>query len=563
MPSTSALAPAESSESDDTNEQAPKRPKKTYKRKRRSKKTPVQPEADASQNGEVNGIPSPSMDWIAGKPQDIPEKVTEKPPTCSPNLSADSSAFDAFTLYFDEEVWTIIVTETNRYADQVGKANWEPLSVSELKAYIGMLILMSIHPLPQVYLYWSSDQLFNVKEISRVMTFKRYQQITSCLHLNDNTQQPERTSPGYDRCYKVRPLIEALNKNFRKEYSPSSHVAVDESMILFKGRSAMKQYMPMKPKIKRGYKVWSLADSETGYLCRFEVYQGRNGERPTDQTLGEHVVLSLTEDIVEEGSQVFFDNFFSSTKLLLQIRERGVFACGTFRTNKRDLPPEVKIDNKLSRGEYLYRSKGPVSAYQWRDTKNVHMMSNFHDPEEQASMERKLPCGKKVQVTCPMSVKDYNRWMGGVDCFDQKRNAYPVDRRSKKWWHRIFYFLVDAAIVNAFVQHKAYHSDDDVALLHFKVLLGRQLIKRHTFRTARKSQVHFQRKQGRRRGSLITGVPSEIRLEGRDHFPQENAKRRRCRWCSTKSKEARTRYVCSSCDVPLCVGCFSSFHLPK
>ncbi|XP_040061902.3 piggyBac transposable element-derived protein 4-like [Ixodes scapularis] len=325
----------------------------------------------------------------------------------------------------------------------------------------------------------------------------------------------------------------------------------------------MKQYMPMKPKIKRGYKVWSLADSETGYLCRFEVYQGRNGERPTDQTLGEHVVLSLTEDIVEEESEVFFDNFFSSTKQLLQLRERGVFACGTFRTNKRDLPPEVKIDNKLSRGEYLYRSKGPVSAYQWRDTKNVHMMSNFHDPEEQASMERKLPCGKKVQVTCPMAVKDYNRWMGGVDCFDQKRNAYPVDRRSKKWWHRIFYFLIDAAIVNAFVQHTAYHSDDDVALLHFKVLLGRQLIKRHTFRTARKSQVHFQRKQVRRRGSLITGVPSEIRLEGRDHFPQENAKRRMCRWCSTKSKEARTRYVCSSCDVPLCVGCFSSFHLSK
>ncbi|KAH6941205.1 hypothetical protein HPB50_015095 [Hyalomma asiaticum] len=29
---------------------------------------------------------------------------------------------------------------------------------------------------------------------------------------------------------------------------------VDESMILFKGRSSMKQYVPMKPKIKRGYK---------------------------------------------------------------------------------------------------------------------------------------------------------------------------------------------------------------------------------------------------------------------------------------------------------------------
>lgn len=133
--------------------------------------------------------------------------------------------------------------------------------------------------------------------------------------------------------------------------------------------------MPMKPKIKRGYKVWSLADSQSGYLCKFDLYQGCTECRPTDMGLGEHVVLTLTEDVVEAGSQVFFYNFFSSTRLLLlRLRQRDVFACGTFRPHKKYLPQEVKVDNKLQRGAFLYRSKGPVSVYQWRDIKNVHVM---------------------------------------------------------------------------------------------------------------------------------------------------------------------------------------------
>jgi len=42
-----------------------------------------------------------------------------------------------------------------------------------------------------------------------------------------------------------------------------------------KGRSAIKQYIPLKP-TKRGYKLWIRADSKTGYVCKykFEVYSG-------------------------------------------------------------------------------------------------------------------------------------------------------------------------------------------------------------------------------------------------------------------------------------------------
>ncbi|KAL1426851.1 hypothetical protein MTO96_017929 [Rhipicephalus appendiculatus] len=90
--------------------------------------------------------------------------------------------------------------------------------------------------------------------------------------------------------------MEMLKANFQKEYKPSSHVTDDESMVLFKGRLAMKQYMPLKPKIEQGYKVWSIADSETGYLCKFDLYQGRTECQPTDVGLvfSRHALLTCS-----------------------------------------------------------------------------------------------------------------------------------------------------------------------------------------------------------------------------------------------------------------------------
>ncbi|GFS85859.1 hypothetical protein NPIL_346571 [Nephila pilipes] len=46
-----------------------------------------------------------------------------------------------------------------------------------------------------------------------------------------------------------------FSKRYRVIFNPNEMQAIDESMIPFKGRSSLKQYIPNKP-IKRGYKVW-------------------------------------------------------------------------------------------------------------------------------------------------------------------------------------------------------------------------------------------------------------------------------------------------------------------
>ena len=47
----------------------------------------------------------------------------------------------------------------------------------------------------------------------------------------------------------------------------------------------MKQYLPLKP-VKRGFKVWAMADALNGYLYDFNVYTGATEERNTSRGEG-------------------------------------------------------------------------------------------------------------------------------------------------------------------------------------------------------------------------------------------------------------------------------------
>ena len=71
----------------------------------------------------------------------------------------------------------------------------------------------------------------------------------SNIHEKDNAAIPNNNT---DKLYKLRPMIHNLDSNFVKLYNVFHRVNIDESMILFKGRSAIKQSNPMKP-INRGF----------------------------------------------------------------------------------------------------------------------------------------------------------------------------------------------------------------------------------------------------------------------------------------------------------------------
>ncbi|XP_040075457.1 piggyBac transposable element-derived protein 3-like [Ixodes scapularis] len=143
-----------------------------------------------------------------------PSKIVTTPKTWDPVYSTKTPTkpIDALKLFFDSEVIELIVSETNRYAQQNNRHDWRDLEKSELEAFLGMLLLMSVNPMYHFYLYLDSDSFFANHEILGVMTLKRFQDILNCLHLSDNTKEKKRGEDGYDKLWKVRPLIEALNQ---------------------------------------------------------------------------------------------------------------------------------------------------------------------------------------------------------------------------------------------------------------------------------------------------------------------------------------------------------------
>ncbi|XP_051168542.1 piggyBac transposable element-derived protein 4-like [Leptopilina boulardi] len=283
---------------------------------------------------------------------------------------------------------------------------WTDICAKELQAWIGMHILMGIHQLPRLRDYWSSDSVLRVEAISNVMTRDRFKQITASIHLNSNDTMLPRGNINYDKLYKVRPLIEVLNKNIKKHYRNSMTVAVDESMILFKGRSTLKQYNPMKP-IKRGYKVWCLAASQTGYVLSFEVYTGKSDSSVSSgYTLGERVVIQLTDHLRNTGILVAFDKFFTSVNLMKELKAKQIFA-----------------------------TKGCVGAIKWMDSKPVTILTTVHNPTTVTFVTRKNKDGTKISVPCREAISAYNKFMAAVDRFDHFKERYGIGRRSKKWWH--------------------------------------------------------------------------------------------------------------------------------
>ena len=267
-----------------------------------------------------------------------------------PTVPIPSSPVEVFTLFFTDDIMTFVVEQSNLYAKQVlGEeryAEWEKISVPELRAYFGFMILMGLYPKPAVRDYWKRDPFVNYPPISERISRDRFYDIGRYLHFADNTTLVPRGQPGHDRLGKVRPVMEKVSERFLSLYNPHCENSMDEAMLRFEGRSSLKQYMPAKP-VKRGIKVWCRADAHNGYLCEYEVYTGRS--EGVQDGLGKRVVLGLSQKLEGLRYHLYFDNFFSSVSLLSTLLDKGLYACGTARQSYKDFPASLKMRGKSKR----------------------------------------------------------------------------------------------------------------------------------------------------------------------------------------------------------------------
>jgi hypothetical protein len=290
-------------------------------------------------------------------------------------------------------------------------------------------------------------------------------------------------------------------------------------MAKFKGRSTLKQFLPLKP-IKRGIKIWMRCDAKSGYTYDLNIYKGKE-EICKKNSLGERVVKKLASTIKSSNVVLAFDRFFTSAKLLVSIDFPAV---GTYMSNRRNVPI---FNSKLKRGEYEFRTSDVgLCASRWMDSKEVLVMSNCHSNVADV-VNRKMKDGSSKEFGCPIAIADYNKIMGGVDLADQKAAVYDINRKSTKWWKKVFFKLLMLSVVNSWIIHQAMHRQK-TTLIVFLTTLAEKMIEEGTKNSKRKPKSGGRPAKNRKARQTQLAQSSK----GQTHWPIKAGGRKRCIRCT-------------------------------
>ena len=474
---------------------------------------------------------------------------------------------DYYRLYLSDDLVEHFVTETNRYASQtivtIGPQKqftrlkkWREADSPEMKKFIGLVLLTGLVTKPSIESYWSTLPILYTPIFSQIMPRNRFQALLRFWHCNDNSHEPARNSPNRDRLFKIRPLVTHLQEKFQLVYTPDKFVAVDESLLLWKGQLVFKQYIPLK-RARFGIKLFNVCE-DTGYTYKFHIYTGKEdpGFQIEDQippeaahlTATEKIVVFMMNSLLDQGYQLFMDNWYTGSRLYLYMMRRKTVCCGTMRENRAPMAVRQLVVSQQEPMKAL--RSGPLLFVKWQSSKVVYMLSTMHSEAMQQVTRRG---GQKVSK--PSCVVSYNSKMGGVDRADQMLQPYDATRKTTRWYKKVMVHLLQVSLLNSFlVFKKDQGSSKDFVTFQCDVISdllfadspapAPQLPR--TEDVARLTERHFL-----------------------SHVPQTGGKRtttRKCKVCTKSGTRKETAFCCKQCPShpALCViPCFEVYHTQK
>jgi len=231
--------------------------------------------------------------------------------------------------------------------------------------------------------------------------------------------------------------------------------------------------------------------SYTGSVIKFHIYTGaptddelvkekakkkanKTSSTETNSRLVELILSIIPPSFHHSGKLIAFDNYYNYFSMHAALDKIGVYALGTFA--HRGKPPAIpgrgnfpmkydKADcDKLNKGWFrqavqsISGTKQRLLALVWRDNKLVSFLSGinvFSAPSwTKALRKTKTSNGLREEVPAhPVSVL-YNQYMGGVDLFDYYMACYPLGHKARRWYMRVFFWLLNMSIVVVFIYIK-------------------------------------------------------------------------------------------------------------
>ncbi|XP_047370485.1 uncharacterized protein LOC124957500 [Vespa velutina] len=100
---------------------------------------------------------------------------------------------------------------------------WTDITVSEVKKFLGLIVLMGQVKKDVLYDYWFTDATVETTFFSKVMSRNRFLQIMQSWHFCNNYS----ISPNSHRLAKVQPVIDYLKQKFNDMYKPYQQLSLD------------------------------------------------------------------------------------------------------------------------------------------------------------------------------------------------------------------------------------------------------------------------------------------------------------------------------------------------
>ncbi|GBO18512.1 PiggyBac transposable element-derived protein 2 [Araneus ventricosus] len=485
-----------------------------------------------------------------------------------------------FVKYFlTDELFQKILDESMLYAFQKDPNSVFQITKTDLQKYLGICLLTSVTQNSNVRDFW--NDVVGMELVKNTMSLNNFEKFRSNLHFNNNEKEIRRGEPGHDKLFKIRPVINSLLETFSSVRFEES-LSIDEQMCATKVKHHLRQYMKNKPH-KWGYKLFVLC-STSGFAYNFEIYSGQENSPesrlPTEPDLGasSNVVVKLTRDIPKNmNHKLYFDNYYSCVPLLVYLHKQGILSLGTARRNRIPnckLPTEKEL-KKFPRGssdEFVTNVDGvDVSSVIWKDNRCVVFLSTFTAklPEKKVKrFERSTKTHKEVD--CPEVVTVYNKHMGGVDLLDSHLGRHRIRMKAKKWYFRLFYHLIDLAIINAWILYKevSLQKDPKAKVLNQKLFRTEvaeifcKMGKSGALKRGRPSNEVQRQLETKKKCPRVVVPPKDLRQDAVDHWPNWNGKRNRCKMPGCNGF---TYVSCTKCLVFLCFNkdknCYQNFHI--
>ena len=460
---------------------------------------------------------------------------------------------DAFRTFIDEQMTDLILRYTNAHAAEIKlnsqRFHWnDDLSVTELEAFIGLLILAGVQKCKNQALRELWDEQWGFPVFRTTMSYNRFIDILRALRFDDKSTPQERVAESGNQGAAVHEMLQIFSAICQSSYRCGPSVTIDEQLVTFHGNCRFRVYIPTKPG-KYGMKIWIMADSETFYCSDLQLYAGRVGSQQ-DVGQGSCVVLDLSTSIANTGRNITTDNFFTSYRLAQELMQRRLSLVGTLRSNRKEIPPSMQPDRSrpACSSVFGFSSDGvTMVSYVPKPRKAVILLSSQHRDAALMDNDKKKP----------HIIDYYNQTKAGVDILDKLVRTYSCKRSTRRWTVALFFNIVDIAAVNALILWITKHPDWNQDKSHVRRLflrdLGVQLVNRHVQQRMMSTIGKRRRLQdsARHSGFVVSSTATDECSADGDRQNQTAKRKGRCVRCPRKADRKVAR-CCSVCNVTVC-----------